>query len=79
MTWHTQAEIDQIARDGIATKLSDLISSYDGAPEISKEILRGLAAARSLDMDCRTFEDAFAERHAAFEGEAWEPPGPRSE
>jgi hypothetical protein len=63
MTWHTQAEIDQITREGIAKKLTDLIRGYDGSPDAAKEILRGLAAARTMDMDCRPFEDALAERH----------------
>ncbi len=32
-----------------------------------KEILRGLAAAREMDMDCRPFEDALAERHRSLD------------
>jgi hypothetical protein len=63
MKWHTQKEIDLITRDGIAEKLTNLIEFYDGSPEVAKEILRGLAAARTMDMDCRIFEDALAERH----------------
>lgn len=63
MTWHKQSEIDEIARDGVAIKLNELIRGYDGSPETAKEILRGLAAARAMDMDCRVFEDALAERH----------------
>jgi hypothetical protein len=63
MTWHDQAEIDRIAREGIARKLTELIASYDGSPDVAKEILRGLAAARTMEMDCRVFEDALAERH----------------
>ena len=63
MTWHTQGEIDAIARGGIAEKLHELIRAYDGSAEVAKEILRGLAAARMMDMDCRGFEDALAERH----------------
>ena len=63
MTWHGQGEIDQITREGIAEKLTRLIESYDGSPEVAKEILRGLAAARTMDMDCRVFEDALAARH----------------
>jgi hypothetical protein len=66
MSWHDQAEIDRITRDGIARKLQELIASYDGSPEVAKEILRGLAAARTMDMDCRMFEDALAERHRAL-------------
>ena len=63
MSWHGQEEVDQITRDGIAQKLAFLIDGYDGAPEVAKEILRGLAAAREMDMDCRPFEDALAQRH----------------
>ena len=63
MKWHTQEEVDQITRDGVSEKLTDLIARYDGSPEIAKEILRGLAAARTMEMDCRVFEDALAERH----------------
>jgi hypothetical protein len=66
MTWHEQAEVDAITREGVAQKLNDLISRYDGSAELAKEILRGLAAARMMDMDCRTFEDALAERHKAL-------------
>ena len=32
-----------------------------------KEILRGLAAAREMDMDCRPFEDALAQRHRSLD------------
>ena len=66
MTWHTQDEVDAFTRDGITEKLTELIRDYDGSPETAKEILRGLAAARSMDMDCRIFEDASAERHRAM-------------
>jgi hypothetical protein len=66
MTWHTQEEVDTVVRDGIAQKLTDLIRGYDGSPNVAKEILRGLAAARSMDMDCRVFEDQIAERHRAL-------------
>jgi hypothetical protein len=67
MSWHEQEEIDQITRDGIARKLSLLIGQYDGSPDAAKEILRGLAAARQMDMDCRPFEDALAERHRSLD------------
>jgi hypothetical protein len=63
MSWHEQEEIDEITRDGIAHKLDLLIEGYDGSPDVAKEILRGLAAAREMDMDCRQFEDALAKRH----------------
>jgi hypothetical protein len=67
MSWHQQDEIDQITRDGIAQKLTSLIESYDGSPDVAKEILRGLAAARDMDMDCRPFEDALAQRHRSLD------------
>jgi hypothetical protein len=67
MSWHQQGEIDEITRDGIADKLRGLIERYDGSPDAAKEILRGLAAARDMDMDCRPFEDALAERHRSLD------------
>ena len=67
MKWNEQDEVDAITRDGITEKLQRLIAHYDGAPEDAKEILRGLAAARSMDMDCRPFEDALAERHRSLD------------
>jgi len=67
MSWHQQEEIDGITRDGIAEKLTQLIARYDGSPDAAKEILRGLAAAREMDMDCRPFEDALAQRHRSLD------------
>jgi hypothetical protein len=67
MKWHEQDEIDAITRDGITEKLRHLIARYEGSPDDAKEILRGLAAARSMDMDCRPFEDALAERHRSLD------------
>lgn len=67
MGWHEQEEIDRITRDGIAQKLTQLIEHCDGSPETAKEILRGLAAAREMDMDCRPFEDALAQRHRSLD------------
>jgi hypothetical protein len=67
MTWHRQDEIDAIAREGITEKLTRLIGAYDGSADLAKEILRGLAAARTMDMDCRPFEDALAERHRVLD------------
>jgi hypothetical protein len=60
---YTQAEVDEKSRVLIARKLTKLISSYDGSAKAAKEILRGLAAARMMDMDCRRFEDALAKRY----------------
>ena len=67
MNWHGQDEIDAITREGITEKLTNLIDRYDGSPDDAKEILRGLAAARSMDMDCRPFEDALAARHRSLD------------
>ncbi|HXU06969.1 MAG TPA: hypothetical protein VN903_38715 [Polyangia bacterium] len=67
MSWHGQDEIDRITREGIAQKLTSLIARYDGSPDAAKEILRGLAAAREMDMDCRVFEDALAQRHRSLD------------
>ena len=65
--WYTQGEVDEEVRRDVATELTRLIASYDGSPLVAKEILRGLAAARLMQMDCRPFEDALAERHQALE------------
>jgi hypothetical protein len=62
-TWHTQSEVDELARSRVSEQLSRDIAGYDGAPSAAKEILRGIAAARTLDIDLRPFEDALAERH----------------
>ena len=61
--WYTQAEVDDQIRGDVAAELTRLIATYDGAPDRAKEILRGIVAARTMDMDCRPFEDALAERH----------------
>ena len=56
----TQREVEARSRELIARKLNRLISRYDGSAKAAKEILRGLAAARMMEMDCRPFEDALA-------------------
>jgi hypothetical protein len=61
--WYTQAEVDDEVRRDVAKELSRQIAGYDGSAARAKEILRGLAAARMMDMDCRPFEDALVERH----------------
>ena len=65
--WYTQEEVDDEVRRDVAEELSRLIAGYDGSPATAKEILRGLAAARLMQMDCRPFEDALAARHQALE------------
>ena len=65
--WYTQGEVDDEIRRDVAAELSRLIATYDGSPVAAKEILRGLAAARSMRMDCTPFEDALAARHQALE------------
>jgi hypothetical protein len=66
-SWYTQAEVDDEVRRDVAAELSRQIAAYDGSPAAAKEILRGLAAARMMDMDCRPFEDELAERHQSLE------------
>jgi hypothetical protein len=65
--WYTQAEVDDEVRRDVADELTRLIAAYDGAPLAAKEILRGLAAARLMNMDCGPFEDALAARHQKLE------------
>ena len=62
---YTQKQVEDRSREAIARKLTRLIGGYDGSPKAAKEILRGLVAARTMDMDCRRFEDALAKRHGA--------------
>jgi hypothetical protein len=61
--WHAQDEVDGLVRERVAEQLARDIAAYDGSPLAAKEILRGLAAARTMNMDLSTFEDALAERH----------------
>jgi hypothetical protein len=60
---YTQAQVDEKSRSLIARKLTRLISGYDGSAQAAKEILRRLAAAGMMDLDCRPFEDALANRY----------------
>jgi hypothetical protein len=60
---YTQAQVDAKSRNLISRRLTQLIAAYDGSARKAKEILRGLAAARMMDMDCRSFEDALARKH----------------
>jgi hypothetical protein len=62
-TWHTQADVDALVRSRVAEQLGRDIAAYDGSPSAAKEILRGLAAARMMEIDLRPFEDALAEKH----------------
>ena len=62
-TWHTQEEVDALVRKRVSEQLGKDIAAYDGAPAAAKEILRGLAAARIMNIDLRPFEDALAEKH----------------
>jgi hypothetical protein len=61
--WHTQQEVDAVVRERVSAQLSKDIAAYDGAPAAAKEILRGLASARMMDIDLRPFEDALADKH----------------
>ena len=65
--WYTQAEVDEQVRRDVAAELSRQIAIYDGSPSAAKEILRGLAVARTMNLDCRPFEDALAARHRMLE------------
>jgi hypothetical protein len=60
---YTQAEVDEKSRELIKRKLKGLIAGYDGSARDAKEILRGLAVAREMNIDCRPFEDALAKRY----------------
>jgi hypothetical protein len=61
--WLTQGEIDDHIRRRVIDQLSRDIAAYDGSPVAAKEILRGLAAARTMGIDLGPFEDALTERH----------------
>ena len=61
--WLTQGEIDDHVRRRVIDQLTRDIAAYDGSPVAAKEILRGLAAARTMGIDLAPFEDALAERH----------------
>ena len=65
--WLTQIEIDERACRRIGAKLSALIRTYDGSAKAAREILRGLVAARRMQMDLGPFEDLLARRHSALE------------
>ncbi len=65
--WLTQGEIDDHVRRRVVDQLSRDIASYDGSPVAAKEILRGLAAARTMGIDLAPFEDALTERHRALD------------
>jgi len=67
MTLHTQEEVDERSRDLIAQKLTRLIDTYDGSADAAREILRGLAAASTMNMDCKPFEEALARRHRTLD------------
>jgi hypothetical protein len=65
--WLTQGEIDEHIRRRVAAQLSADIAAYDGSPSAAKEILRGLAAARMMNIDLGPFEDALTERHRTLD------------
>jgi hypothetical protein len=60
--WHSQEEVDALVRERVSTQLPRDIAAYDGAPAAAQEILRGLAAARMMEIDLRPFEDALADK-----------------
>jgi hypothetical protein len=57
---YSQQEVETRSKNLISRKLKRLIARYDGSAKAAKDILRGLAAARLMDIDCRPFEDALA-------------------
>jgi hypothetical protein len=65
--WLTQGEVDDHIRRRVSEQLSRDISNYDGSPVSAKEILRGLAAARTMGIDLGPFEDALTERHRVLD------------
>lgn len=69
-TWHTQEEVDALVKQRVSEQLQRDIAAYDGEPAAAKEILRGLAAARMMDIDLRPFEDALAEKHRHLDSPA---------
>lgn len=69
-TWHTQDEVDALVRERVSEQLRKDIDAYDGAPAAAKKILRGLAAARMMNIDLRPFEDALADKHRQLGSDA---------
>ena len=69
-TWHTQDEVDSLVRERVSEQLRKDIAAYKGEPASAKEILRGLAAARMMNVDLRPFEDALAEKHRHLDSDA---------
>jgi hypothetical protein len=68
--WHTQEDVDALVRERVSSQLSKDIAAYDGAPAAAKEILRGFASARMLNIDLRPFEDALADKHQELDSGA---------
>ncbi|HXT99152.1 MAG TPA: hypothetical protein VN853_22830 [Polyangia bacterium] len=68
--WHTQEDVDALVRERVSNQLSKDIAAYDGAPAAAKEILRGLASARMLNLGLRPFEDALADKHQELDSSA---------
>lgn len=69
-TWHTQEEVDAVVRERVSEQLGKDIAAYDGTPAAAKEILRGLAAARMMNIDLGPFVDALAEKHRRMDSSA---------
>jgi len=61
--WLSQGEVDDHIRRRVVDQLTRDIAAYDGSPLAAKEILRGLAAARTMGIELAPFEDALAQRH----------------
>ena len=64
---YSEAHVWKRSQRAVAEKLLRQIASWDGTSRQAKEILRGLAAAKMLDMDLRRFEEALAKRVGALD------------
>jgi hypothetical protein len=58
----TETQVWKRSQRSIAGKLLRQIGSWDGSARQARDILRGLAAAKMLNMNLRRFEDALAKR-----------------
>jgi hypothetical protein len=69
-SWHTQDEVDAVVRERVSKQLRKDIGTYDGTPAAAKEILRGLAAARMMNIDLDPFMDALADKQRHLDSDA---------
>jgi len=64
---YTQDEVDARSRELIARQLHGLVDGYDGSDSQAKEILRGLVAARQMNVDLREILDALSRLGTALD------------